>query len=168
MAVSNSEKGLKTGTKAPMIDTVDVHGNKINLAEILQENRGLLIDFFRGAWWHYWKKQLKKLNNNISEIDVRNVKFVSIGTDKARPIKKLADKEDYKFSIVADEQAKISKEYNVFGKPVDYKMIKFELAIPSTFLIDRSGTIVWRYIGTKTDRPKIQEILEAIDTHLQN
>jgi len=50
MAVSNSEKGLKTGTKAPMIDTVDIHGNKINLAEILQENRGLLIDFFRGAW----------------------------------------------------------------------------------------------------------------------
>jgi peroxiredoxin len=99
---------------------------------------------------------------------VRNVKFVSIGTDKARPIKKLADKEDYKFSIVADEQAKISKDYNVFGKPVDYEMIKFELAIPSTFLIDRSGTIVWRYIGTKTDRPKIQEILEAIDTHLQN
>lgn len=50
MAVSNSEKGLKTGTQAPMIDTVDVHGKKINLAEILQEHRGLLIDFFRGAW----------------------------------------------------------------------------------------------------------------------
>ncbi len=99
---------------------------------------------------------------------MRNVKFVSIGTDKARPIKKLAEKEDYKFSIIADEQAKISKDYNVFGKPIDYKMIKFELAIPSTFLIDQSGIIVWRYIGTKTDRPKIQEILEAIDTHLQN
>ena len=99
---------------------------------------------------------------------MRNVKFVSIGTDKARHIKKLADKEEYKFSIVADEQAKISKDYNVFGKPIDYKMIKFELAIPSAFLIDRSGTIVWRYIGTKTDRPKIQEILEAIDTNLQN
>lgn len=99
---------------------------------------------------------------------MRDVKFVSIGTDKARPIKKLADKEDYKFSIIADEQAKISKEYNVFGKPIDYEVIKFELAIPSTYLIDRSGKIVWRYIGTKTDRPKIQEILEAIDTHLQN
>ena len=99
---------------------------------------------------------------------MRDVKFVSIGTDKARPIKKLADKEDYKFSIVADEQAKISKDYNVFGKPIDYETLKFELAIPSTYLIDRSGKIVWRYIGTKTDRPKIQDILEAIDTHLQN
>jgi peroxiredoxin len=99
---------------------------------------------------------------------MRNIKFVSIGTDKVRPLKKLADKENYKFSIIADEQAKISKDYNVFGRPIDYDIIKSELAIPSTYLIDRNGKIVWRYIGTKTDRPKIQEILEAIDTHLQN
>lgn len=50
MTVSNSEKGLKTGSKAPNIDTVDINGEKINLNEILNENRGLLIDFFRGAW----------------------------------------------------------------------------------------------------------------------
>ena len=50
MTVSNSEKGLKTGSMAPMIDTVDIHGEKINLTDILQENRGFLIDFFRGAW----------------------------------------------------------------------------------------------------------------------
>jgi peroxiredoxin len=50
MTVSNSEKGLKTGSKAPMIDTVDIDGKKINLADFLQEYRGLLIDFFRGAW----------------------------------------------------------------------------------------------------------------------
>ncbi len=99
---------------------------------------------------------------------MRNIKFVSIATDRARPLKRLADKENYKFSIVADEQATISKEYNVFGIPIDYNMIKRELAIPSTYLIDRNGKIVWRYIGTKTDRPKIQEILDAIDTHLQN
>ncbi|MCK4382387.1 MAG: hypothetical protein KAW66_03755 [Candidatus Lokiarchaeota archaeon] len=50
MTVSNSEKGLKTGSKAPMIDTVDIYGEKIKLTDILQEHRGLLIDFFRGAW----------------------------------------------------------------------------------------------------------------------
>jgi len=50
MAISNSEKGLKTGIMAPMIDTFDIHGEKINLTDVLQEYRGLLIDFFRGAW----------------------------------------------------------------------------------------------------------------------
>ena len=99
---------------------------------------------------------------------MRNVKLVSIATDRARPLKRLADKENYKFSIIADDQAKISKDYNVFGIPIDYDTIKSELAIPSTYLIDRNGKIVWRYIGTKTDRPKIQDILDAIDTYLQN
>ena len=50
MTVSNSEKGLKTGSKAPAIDTVDINGEKINSNDILKEKRGLLIDFFRGAW----------------------------------------------------------------------------------------------------------------------
>ena len=50
MTFSDSEKGLLVGSQAPMIDTVDIHGNQINLTDILQENRGLLIDFFRGAW----------------------------------------------------------------------------------------------------------------------
>jgi len=99
---------------------------------------------------------------------MRNVKFLSIGTDRVRPLKKLADKENYKFPIISDDQAKISKDYNVFGRPIDYDTIKSELAIPSTYLIDRNGKIVWRYIGTKTDRPKIQDILNAIDTYLQN
>ncbi|MBY9016811.1 MAG: hypothetical protein KGD68_14065 [Candidatus Lokiarchaeota archaeon] len=50
MSVSNSEKGLMTGSKAPMIDTVDIHEKEINLTDVLQDYRGLLIDFFRGAW----------------------------------------------------------------------------------------------------------------------
>ncbi len=34
MTVSNSEKGLKTGTMAPVIDTLDIHGNKINSTDV--------------------------------------------------------------------------------------------------------------------------------------
>ena len=54
----------------------------------------------------------------------------------------------------------------LFGKPIDYEMIKFELAIPSTFLINPKGEIVWRYIGTKTDRPKMETIISAIEEKL--
>ncbi len=81
-------------------------------------------------------------------------------------MKKLAEKENYNFTVVADPEVKISKEYNVFGKPIDYEMIKVELAIPSTFLINPRGEIVWRYIGTKTDRPKMETIISAIEEKL--
>jgi hypothetical protein len=45
-------------------------------------------------------------------------------------------------------------------------MIKFELAIPTSYLIDSNGKIVWRYVGNKTDRPSIETVIEAIDSKL--
>ncbi len=47
---SNSDERLPLDTNAPMIDTVDVFNNEINLTEILKENRGVIIDFHRAAW----------------------------------------------------------------------------------------------------------------------
>ena len=45
-------------------------------------------------------------------------------------------------------------------------MRKNELAIPSTYLINQNGEIVWHYIGTKTDRPTIDAIIGAIEEKL--
>lgn len=92
--------------------------------------------------------------------------MIAISTDRARSLKNLVEKEGYKFRVISDADAKISKEYNVFGKPVDYDMLKMELAIPTSYLIDSNGKIVWSYVGTKTERPSIEIILEAIDLNL--
>lgn len=94
------------------------------------------------------------------------MKLITIATDRVKPLKKLAEKENYMFTVISDSETKLSNEYNVFGKPVDFDMIKIELAIPSTYLINSNGEIVWRYVGTKTDRPSINTIVEAIDTKL--
>ena len=106
------------------------------------------------------------MNQNISEFEKREIIVIAISTDRIGPLKKLAEKEGYKFRVISDADTKISKEYNVFGKPIDYDMIKFELAIPTSYLIDSNGKIVWRYVGNKTDRPSIKAILEAIDQNL--
>ncbi len=47
---SNSEERLLLNTDAPLIDTVDVFNNEINLTEILKEKNGVIIDFHRAAW----------------------------------------------------------------------------------------------------------------------
>ncbi len=44
------DKGLSVGEKVPQFSITDGDGNKIDLSEILQNNKGLLIDFFRGVW----------------------------------------------------------------------------------------------------------------------
>ncbi len=81
-------------------------------------------------------------------------------------MRKLAEKKGYKFPLIADKGGELSKAYNAWGKPIDYDTLKFELSIPTTYLINSDSQIVWVYNGTKTDRPKISEILDAIDTKL--
>ena len=41
---------LPTGSKAPMFDTQDIKGKDLSLANLLENHRGVLIDFFRGGW----------------------------------------------------------------------------------------------------------------------
>ena len=87
-------------------------------------------------------------------------------TDRAMPLKQLAEKQNYDFTVIADEKAEIAKQFKAYGKPIDFDMIKIEIAIPTTYLINTKGKIVWRYLGDKTNRPSIESILEAIDTKL--
>ena len=42
--------GLSVGNKAPLFDTVDLYGNEMILTNLLENYRGVLIDFFRGNW----------------------------------------------------------------------------------------------------------------------
>jgi len=43
-------KGLIVGTKAPLINTLDIYGNEVNLSKLLETYNGVMIDFFRGNW----------------------------------------------------------------------------------------------------------------------
>jgi len=70
--------------------------------------------------------------------------------------------------MISDRGAKISKAYNVytFGSIRDISFMKTKLAIPSSFLINTNGKIVWRYIGARTDRPTIKILTQAIDKNI--
>lgn len=77
-------------------------------------------------------------------------------------------KNDYKIQFITDRAGRISKVYNVFldRKTAGHDGLQISHAIPSKFLINREGNIVWQYVGTKTDRPSIELIVEAIENNL--
>ena len=59
--------------------------------------------------------------------------------------------------IISDRGAIIAKDYGVYWfAPGGGKEYKIKQAVPSKFLIDKNGIILWKYIGKdKTDRPSI-------------
>lgn len=157
-------KGLSVGETAPDFSTKDVDGNEIELKNILENNDGLLIDFFRGAWWHTCEDHSKQLNKHLDDFKNLNIKIISISSDSINHLKQYQQENELKFPQISDRGAKIARKYDVdiFDKGAG-KDIKFKQAIPSKFLINKSRKIVWTYIPeSKTERPKIKTILNAI------
>ena len=85
-------------------------------------------------------------------------------------MRELSNQYDYHFTVISDRGAKIAKLFNVytFGRAVDIVYLKTKLAIPSTFLINKDLAMVWKYIGSREDRPSIKLLLEKIDLYITN
>lgn len=163
-------EGIELNIKAPQINTVDIYDNEVNLYELLRAYNGVLIDFFRGNWWSHCKIHLRLLTEHLSEFKKRNVKIISIASDSVRLLRNFKEENNFDVDIISDRGAKIAKEYGVYwfasGGGKEYKI---KQAVPSKFLINKDGIIVWKYIGKdKTDRPSIEMLTSIIDKNVKN
>lgn len=110
------------------------------------------------------------LTEYISEFENRNIKLISIASDSIRLLRKFKEENKFTVDIISDRGAIIIKKYGVkwfttgAGKKINIKQ-----AVPSKFLINKDGIIVWKYIGKdKTDRPSIEMMTSIIDKNLIN
>jgi peroxiredoxin len=137
---------------------------------MLNQYDGILLDFFRGNWWSHCKKHLTLLTTNLFAFENRNVKVLSIASDSVRLLKLFKEENNFGIDIISDRGAKIAKDYGVYWfAPGAGQKINIKQAVPSKFLIDKKGKIVWKYIGKdKTDRPSIEMMTEIIDNYINN
>lgn len=94
---------------------------------------------------------------------------MNIARDSPKKLLEFKSAHNITLPIFGDKSGAIVKAYNVYqtAKLSDSLYLKFRLAIPSTFLIDRKSQIVWAYIGTREDRPSSDLIFQAIDKNLK-
>ncbi len=110
------------------------------------------------------------LTEKISEFVKRNIKLISIASDSVRLLSKFKEDNNFNVDMISDRGAKIAKQYDVYWfAPGGGKDYKIKQAVPSKFLINREGNIVWKYIGKdKTDRPSIEMMTNIIDKNIKN
>lgn len=110
------------------------------------------------------------LTEHIIEFEKRNIKLLSIASDSVRLLRKFKEENNFSVDMISDRGAKIAKEYDVYWfAPGAGKKINIKQAVPSKFLINKKGIIVWKYIGKdKTDRLSIEMMTSIIDKHLIN
>lgn len=166
---THKPRGLTLHSTAPMINTVDIHNKPISFENLLKNHNGILIDFFRGSWWTYWKEELIHLTEYFQEFKKRNIKIISISSDTPGLLRKFKEENGFPVDMISDRGAKIAKDYDVYWFAEGWGKIKVKQAIPSKFLINKNGKIIWKYIGKdKTDRPSVGAMILLIDKYIKN
>ncbi|TET61888.1 MAG: redoxin domain-containing protein [Promethearchaeota archaeon] len=114
------------------------------------------------------KRHLTYLTENLSKLKELNIKLIAIAIDLPDKLIKMKYKNNFKIQFITDRAGRFSKAYNVFldRKSAGHDELQISHAIPSKFLINKGGHVVWQYIGTKEDRPSIELIVEAINKFL--
>lgn len=168
----------KAGEEMPSFLLPDAAGRMTSLEE-LRADGPVVISFNRGHWCPFCKIELTSLAQAESELSGLSAKIVSIMPDRQSFIRPLAEQLDGKIKILSD----IDNDYAIslglamwvgdkaraLMEGIGWHLDQFQgndawfLPLPATFVVDRNGLIVARFVDPDfRERMEIEDILAAL------
>lgn len=140
------------GKKAPDFTLKDINNRPFNLSSL--RGKVVILNFW-ATWCPPCRAEMPSLNNLYREFRNRGLEVVAISTDRSSSvIEDYISKNPIDFTVLIDTDNRVSRQFKVFS-------------IPTTFLIDRNGTIIERYLGEENwtspeIKKKIKEALTGV------
>ncbi len=180
LAGQSNKYGLKKGLSAPDFKAKDINGVDFSLKDALKRKPVVLV-FYRGGWCPYCNLQLRKLQKNVMPNIKGKAHLVAISVDLPDKGLETSKKENLGFDILSDPKAAILKSYNIVFKVPGPLVKKYKneynidlegasgekhhiIAIPSVFVIDSKGKIVFSYANEDYKvRAAEKDIMNAVN-----
>ncbi len=147
----------------------DADGRPFDVASL--RGRPFLLKFFRGHWCPYCTAELRRWEELRPELDARGIAIVTVCADTADRIRAGRHKHGLRATMVPDPSLVITDRYNL-RSPKNFAPrpgVIIPLPIPTTILVDATGTVRW--IDQATDymrRSDPDRVLAAIRTTLDD
>lgn len=140
---------VDVGLAAPPYSAVDLAGNTVQLSDL--RGKVVLLNV-----WATWCPPCREEIPALQEIYDRNVERgfevvgVSVdGRNERENVRRFADQMEMTYPIWHDPDDVVGSRFRTVG-------------VPTTFLIDRDGVLVWRHMGpVEADDPGLAQALEA-------
>jgi len=171
--------GIPVGQKVPDVRGRDLDGKDVALSSLYAKGP-VLLAFYRGGWCPYCNSEIHALTIAYPEYQKRGVTPVTVSIDK--PDAEATMKATYAipFPVLSDSDATMLAAFHVVKKVESDELTKMksfgvdleaysgkthhEIAIPSLFLLDRTGVVRWAHSDPDFKvRPSTAQILAAID-----
>lgn len=172
-------KGLTVGSVAPEFSALDADSILFNLSEELKLQPVVVI-FYRGHWCPVCNKHLAQIQDSLKLITDMGATVIAVSPQNPEYLEKMSHKTGAKFRLLYDEGYKIADAYDVTFSPEAKQLFVYNtvlngklkkthsddsqrLPIPATYIIDRSGVIVWRQFDANyKNRSSVKGILENL------
>ena len=147
---------IEIGNSASDFKLKNQHGEEISLS-MFKGKKNVVVLFYPFAFSGICTGELCGLRDDLASFQNDNVELLAISCDPMYSLKAYAEKEGYKFSLLADfwPHGEVAKKYGVFNE-------ERGCAIRGTFIIDKSGILRWSVINSIGDARKLVDYKEAL------
>ena len=147
------------GDLAPDFRARNHHGETVTLHDLVAQTDGpVLLVFYPWAFSGICTSELGQLRSGHAELAAAGVRVVAVSCDAMFTLRAFAEAEDLPFDLVSDHwpHGAIAREYGVFDDEAG-------CSLRGTFLLDRSGTVVWNVVnGIGEARDVVEHVRTAL------
>lgn len=166
---------LLIGEVIPSTEVQDVDGTKIDILEVVKKRPTVLL-FYRGGWCPYCNVHLAAIGKVEKEILDLGYQLIGVAPDAKGQIDKTIEKNEVKYKVYSDASGDFMKAMGIafqapdrYGKMLDTysggENLGF-LPVPSVFVVDKEGTILFEYISPNYKERMTSELLLGVLQHL--
>lgn len=171
---------LKPGDTAPDFALQSASGRTVALSSLVSHGP-VVVTFFRGDWCPFCDLELRAFNRSLPDFTARGASLVAISPQSLQRSRSTAQDRALAFEVLSDVGSSVAKAYGVsfslneseqdlhraFGADIAAinAVATWEIPVPATFVIDRSGRIAWTHVDPNyTNRAEPADVLRALDT----
>jgi len=147
---------LLIGEQLPDVELRSADNAKVNLLSVVSEKPTVLL-FYRGGWCPYCNTHLMAIQEIEKNILDEGYQILAISPDSPENIKITGAEKDINYQLLSDADGTLIKSMGItFEAPERYSKRLFSksdglndgfLPVPSVFIADQSGKIVFEYIN---------------------
>jgi len=174
------DPGLKVGDHAPDFTLFNAYGKPVSLSSQLAKGP-VVLAFYRGAWCPYCNMELQSLRGALPHFERLGATLIAVTPQQPDKSLEQVKKDHFSFEILSDLDSTVMRAYRLYYVVPDELSAlyqdrfgldlatyngpgRYELPVPGTFVIDRTGTVRAAYADTDyKKRMEPAEIITALE-----
>lgn len=168
---------LLIGEKVPNTTLKSIDGKELSILEVFKSKKTILV-FFRGGWCPYCNTHLSALGEAEAELLAMGYQIVAVSPDSPKSLASTKSKDKVNYTLLSDSKNELSKAFGIaFEAPKNYEKYLSSgseginlsvIPVPSVFIIDINGDILFEYIAPDYKQRMTNELLLAVAKSVNN